>query len=919
MRAPVMAFFVGVVVMAASFWPGALLCDLRAQPAPREALAAPAGQGASPPARDGQGPETDHDAEAKTWRTIVSGIEKDLDLRIRQTETLRRMLPDMKNDLGDALAKADNRLDQLILLRGVAGETPWAFRSILIQLRELERYVELKRSPLDDRQARLAQAKQDYASIRAIRKKGLTLDYAAGTSDTLDAPVARFRAFKKDLDEIKAEVDAALSQATVLQADIASARQDMAAGFVDSLKRYYFAPSDNLLTMEGWQSLADDLTEWGESFPRFCGPLVTWVRWTPFFLYAVSFFSLFVLAAVLVASRRRNIPLCDREASIETSTDMLQDTIPKTPVGTPPDMSSTAVPQIFPVNSNEMPCAPSQDTPKETLQDRTGPPSPANGRPDQKTIGGLGPGWLVIFAGLALFLADQLTFFTDNQFVSLGWVTLTALGGMLVLSRYPAPWVGVSRAGCVSFGKRPIFVFFLLFALGAFFLAINVPGTVVGLLWAVACLVASIRLYRLRTLSPGASRLRGFAVVTGYGMALMIPACLAGFGPQALIVTQAFFMLLLTLGISGAVTRGLTALAARGEGKRGLGMTLPFAQTVIYALYFTWVLHYMGGPGFADHVMDLSLHVGVATITPGAVVELVIAFFLARIVLTWLGGLVEVASFRGKRLDQGLAHALKNMASYLVWVGYVLFCLHIFGISLHALAWIASGLSVGIGFGLKDIVNNFVSGLIIMFGGSIKKGDIIQQGKNLGQVESVSIRNTIVRTLDNTMVIIPNSSFLRGEIVNLSYQDATMRLTIPIAVAPGAKIKKVRKLLLEAAKENEDVLKKPKPEVNIRQFGRIGVEFDLYVWIDNFMKKFKVESDLMTEIDKRFQENKIMLAFQSVKIKYKPKGTEEMQIEEARTALREKRGETFRTIRQIRRVHARRKWNLSRVTVKLPE
>jgi hypothetical protein len=126
--------------------------------------------------------DVERTVEAKTWRTILHGIEKDLDLRIRQSEALRRMLPDMKNALGDALAKADNRLDQLVLLRGVAGETPWAFRSILIQLRELERFVKLKRVPLDDRQARLAQAKKDYASIRAIRKKGLTLDYAADTT-----------------------------------------------------------------------------------------------------------------------------------------------------------------------------------------------------------------------------------------------------------------------------------------------------------------------------------------------------------------------------------------------------------------------------------------------------------------------------------------------------------------------------------------------------------------------------------------------------------------------------------------------------------------------------------------------------------------------------------------------------------------
>ncbi len=905
MRRSVTTVFAVFLAAVASFFPGSSLAGApRAQPP--SATPAALAQEATSGAGEGRVADPDRSAEAETWRTILAGIEKDLDLRIMQTEALRRMLPGLKDELGDALAKADNRLDQLVLLRGVAGETPWAFRSILIQLRELQKYVELKRSPLNDRQARLAQAKKDYASIRAIRKKGLTLDYAVDTSGSLDKPVARFRAFKKDLDDVKAEVDAALAQADGLLADIAAVHDDVVHGYVDSLKRYYFAPSDNLLTAEGWQSLAEDVSEWRESFPRFCGPLVTWVRWPPFFLYALFFSGLFWLGSLFLFSRRRAAAAQPGEPS----------PMPGEGAASRPDAGTTAAdlrdtaPEAM---SGAAPGDPEVSGPPPALPpESSGPPHEVPGR-------SVGVGRLFLFAGTGLYLADQMTLFTNNQFVALGWVVLAAFGLTLVLSGYPSPWAGKSGAGGMPLRARPIFVFFMLFALGAFLQAVNTPATVVGLVWAAACLAASIRLYRLRILSTGASRLRGFTVMTGYAMALMVPLCLAGFGPQALMATQAFFMLLLTLGLSGVVSGKLIALASRREGKKSLGLTMPFAQSVIAALYFTWVLHYMGGPGFADYVMDLSLHVGAASITPHAVLALVVAFFLVRILLSWLGGLAEVASIRGRKLDQGLTHALKNMGSYLIWVGYALLCLHLFGVSLSALAWIASGLSVGIGFGLKDIVNNFVSGLIIMFGGSIKKGDIIQQGKNLGQVESVSIRNTIMRTLDNTMVIIPNSSFLRGEIVNLSYQDATMRLTIPIAVAPGAKIKKVRKLLLETAKENGDVLKKPKPEVNIRQFGRIGVEFDLYVWIDNFMKKFKVESDLMAEIDRRFQENKIMLAFQSVKIKYKPRGTEEMQLEEARAALKEKRGETFRTVRQVRRVHARRRWNVSRVTVKMQE
>ncbi len=880
MRTPPVKVFLRVAVCLAMFFLSGQGRAAFAQTGPSAAAPTTDTQTSASSARE-QKALAQADQETKTWQSILAGLEKDLDLRIRQTETLRTILPAMKTELGDALAKADNRLDQLMLLRGVAGDTPWAYRSILIQLRELARYVELKRSPLDDRQAKLAQAKKDYSSIRAIRKKGLTMDYAVGTSDSLDAPLARFREFKKDLDEIKGDVDEALAQADQLQADIAQVHDSIQTGFVDALTKYYFSRSDPLLTMVGWQSLRDDMEEWAEAFPRFVGPLVGWVRWTSFFSYLVVIFAVLYLAAVGLKSVR-------------------------TKAAPPGNMSLEADP---PTECAAKPPA-SQETVQETAS-AVAPPPPPSG-PDVSRRAGR----LLVVLGLSIYLADQLTLFTSNQFVALGWVVLTAIGIMLALSRVMPPG---QAALLPPLARRPIFVFSMLFVLGAVLQALNIPATGLGLVWSLASLWASIRLYRLRALVGNASRLRNLAAQAGYLMALMFVAGLAGFGPQSLIVTQAIFMLLLTLGVSRLLHQVLASfVSTRGENaKPGLG--LPFAQTVIYALYLFWILEYMGGPGFAEYVMDLSLTIGVVTITPHAIVTLVVAFFLAKVVLSWLGALFSMPRLGGRKMEPGLSHALTNISSYLVWLGVMLLTLYLFGVPLHALAWIASGLSVGIGFGLKDIVNNFVSGLIIMFGGSIKKGDIIQQGKNLGEVESVSIRNTIIRTLDNTMVIIPNSSFLRGEIVNLSYHDTTMRLTIPVAVAPGAKIKKVRKLLLEAARENEAVLKKPKPEVIIRQFGRFGVEFDLYVWIDDFMKKFKAESDLLSEIDARFQENKIMMAFQGVKVKYKPKGTEEMQLEEARAALKEKRGETFLLVRQTRRVHSRRRWNLSRVTVRLPE
>nr|WP_279343534.1 mechanosensitive ion channel domain-containing protein [Fundidesulfovibrio terrae] len=260
-----------------------------------------------------------------------------------------------------------------------------------------------------------------------------------------------------------------------------------------------------------------------------------------------------------------------------------------------------------------------------------------------------------------------------------------------------------------------------------------------------------------------------------------------------------------------------------------------------------------------------------------------------------------------------MAHTVNATVSYFAWTLFILLSIHLLGVPLSSLTWIASGLSVGVGFGLKDIVNNFISGLIILFGGAIKKGDVIQQGKNLGEVIDVSVRNTTIRTPDNTMVIIPNSTFLRGEIINLSYQDTKTRLTIPVTVVPGTKVKKVIKILLAAARKNENVLKDPPPEASLVRFGRMGLEFELYVWIENFLKKFETEADLVTKIDRQFQDEKVMLSFQGVKIKYKPKGNEEQQLESQREAIRAKRKKVLSRVRPLRSVYTRLRWNVATV------
>ena len=740
--------------------------------------------------------------EEQLWRSIADGLSQNVVLKRQELDRLHRDLPGIKNALGTDLSQVSSRLDQLLLLRGVAGDTPWASRTLLMELAELDKAVDVARGPLEDIRDALARTKQEYATLRQIRTQNASREYADLINEELAGPGREFKDLKHAVDVVKEEVDAALAQADALTADIAAARTDETNRFIAVFGQTYLESAGSLLHPANVLGLFDDVVEWADASPRFWGPILRFTPWGTFFLLGTVYAALAFWAVRFLALRR------------------------------------------------------SENWPSRRA------------------------GLACLAVGLGFFLARHSLLYVGNQFTSLVWVVFLAYG----LYR-------------LSGGGKVLAVLYGCFLAGVCLDVFNLPASAACAVWPV---VSGLGVWRL-------ARGLGWRCPMVWLLLVSGVAALAGFGPQAIMLVQAVFMLYLAVYVSGAVQRWLGALAA-GRTRSIAHLAQPLAVTVLAALYIAWVLIFMGGPGLMEYVFAMTFSVGKATVSLDAVSGLVISFFLLRLVQAWFQESLAFINFRGKPMDPGLAHTVGAAFSYITWTLFILFSLHLFAVPLGALTWIASGLSVGIGFGLKDIVNNFISGLIIMFGGTVKKGDIIQQGKNLGEVVDLSVRNTIVRTLDNTTVIIPNSSFLRGEIVNLSYQGTTLRLTIPVTVAPGTKIKKVRKLLLGIAKEHKDVLKNPPPEVLLRTFGRLGLEFDLQVWIDNFIKKFDVQSELSTTIDQVFQDNKILVPFQGVKVKYKPKGTEAMQLEAQREELRQKRGKVFGKVRLLRRVHARRRW-----------
>src|SRR5438552_3329777 len=152
------------------------------------------------------------------------------------------------------------------------------------------------------------------------------------------------------------------------------------------------------------------------------------------------------------------------------------------------------------------------------------------------------------------------------------------------------------------------------------------------------------------------------------------------------------------------------------------------------------------------------------------------------------------------------------------------------GINLSSLAILAGAVGVGLGFGLQNIISNFISGLIILAERPIAIGDRIEIGKVAGQVLELSLRSTTVVTNDNIAIIVPNADFITHSVTNWSYQDPRVRFRVPFGVAYGTDIPRLRKLMLEVADEHSKALKDPKPELFFSGFGDSSLNFELGVW-----------------------------------------------------------------------------------------
>ena len=254
------------------------------------------------------------------------------------------------------------------------------------------------------------------------------------------------------------------------------------------------------------------------------------------------------------------------------------------------------------------------------------------------------------------------------------------------------------------------------------------------------------------------------------------------------------------------------------------------------------------------------MSIGSLAINLKSILLAVLIIFLTHFVNRIGRSLLAEKALETRELERGLKDSILTIASYLIWGLGLVMALGTLGVNATSLAVVFGAISIGIGFGLQNIFNNFISGLILLFERPIQVGDYVEVNGLWAEVKKINVRSTVVQTFDNASVIIPNSEFISQQVTNWSFKDLRMRRNVDVGVAYGSDIELVRKTLLEIAAETPDILKYPRPDVLFVDHADSALIFRLRVWtnVDNY---WSVTSAIRFELDKRFRALDIEIAF----------------------------------------------------------
>ena len=300
-----------------------------------------------------------------------------------------------------------------------------------------------------------------------------------------------------------------------------------------------------------------------------------------------------------------------------------------------------------------------------------------------------------------------------------------------------------------------------------------------------------------------------------------------------------------------------------------VALSAPVVLVAAFVGVSQWVGTLPGGMHLLQHYVLRGVNVGATQFNVVHLLLIITMFYLTRTAVGMGSRFLARLPKQGVAIDATLIPPMQTAFTYALWCCFGLFALRAVGMELSNLAMVAGGLSVGIGFGMQTIVNNFLSGLILIFSRTLQAGDVVEVGGTQGRVRKISVRATMVETFDNALIIVPNSEFVASRLINWTRNSRTVRREIKLGVAYGSDADQVMKILLATANANSNVLKYPPPSAAFADFGASTLDFSLKFWVRDYDVAVSTASDIRLEIEREFREHRIEIAFPQLDVNIK--------------------------------------------------